>query len=314
MRKNINQRDRPKQFNNGNIRFQSNSNELKDYLDGYTEQLTDSNRLVLKNKIWKQIMMGITQNPKTSKRWIKNYSKCVTVFSASLILSLIIWVVFQHEVILISTGANNIQEIYLPDGSLITLNENSTLEYRLDWNGKFMREVYLDGEGLFEIAKLPNGNRFTVNPNSPVSIEVLGTTFNFKIRNQKQKISLINGKVEIKFEMQKEKILLSPGESIKYDEVTHKFDISKIKNITFLLAWKDGKMTFDKESLTSILLNIGEIYDLEISEEILSKYAKPSSKFSGSLPIRVDSQEMLTNLSLLFDLNLKTENNIIMIQ
>lgn len=65
----------------------------------------------------------------------------------------------------------------MEDGTVITLNKNSRLSYS-DKYGKSSRDVKLEGEAYFEVAK-DSGKPFQVEMNG-ASITVLGTHFNIK--------------------------------------------------------------------------------------------------------------------------------------
>ena len=64
--------------------------------------------------------------------------------------------------------------VVLPDGSRITLDKESRLEYDGDF-GRDERNVRLVGKGFFEVEKMPD-KRFVVEMGD-VQVSVLGTTF-----------------------------------------------------------------------------------------------------------------------------------------
>ena len=74
-------------------------------------------------------------------------------------------------------------EILLPDGSAVTLNANSKLQYYTH----SARKVWLEGEAFFEVKKIPEtAEPFQVVTND-LTITVLGTTFNVNSRNEQTK-------------------------------------------------------------------------------------------------------------------------------
>ena len=68
-------------------------------------------------------------------------------------------------------------EIKLPDGSMVWLNAGSTLRYPTDY-GQTTRDIYLEGEGYFKVAKQAK-KPFTVYT-ALSNIRALGTEFNVK--------------------------------------------------------------------------------------------------------------------------------------
>ena len=55
------------------------------------------------------------------------------------------------ETISVKTAYGETKKIKLPDGSIVTLNSNSLLEYTANWNSLTDRQIYLDGEAFFSI-------------------------------------------------------------------------------------------------------------------------------------------------------------------
>lgn len=84
------------------------------------------------------------------------------------------------------------QAVHLPDGSVVILNQNSSLEY----NTKFeARQVALDGEAFFQVQKeeVP----FVVTTGNG-QITVLGTSFNVKDSKDGLEVEVETGAVELK--------------------------------------------------------------------------------------------------------------------
>ena len=86
--------------------------------------------------------------------------------------------------------------VLLSDGSSILLKENSRLSYPKKFDDK-KREVFLDGEAFFEIAKNPN-QPFLVYANEIVT-KVIGTSFSIVAKKGQRNInvSVNTGKVSV---------------------------------------------------------------------------------------------------------------------
>lgn len=90
------------------------------------------------------------------------------------------------------TLANNKINIALPDNSQVILNSKSEIVFnKHNWNTK--REVDLDGEAFFEVAK---GATFDVITNGG-SVRVLGTKFNVKSRENYFEVKCYEGIVGV---------------------------------------------------------------------------------------------------------------------
>lgn len=116
-------------------------------------------------------------------------------------------------------------KLVLPDGSTLWLNGGSRLYYNKSF-GHDDREVYLTGEGYFEVtanASLP----FIVHAGG-VNIRVLGTSFNMKAYPDEKKIEtiLIKGNIELTLDCDPgRKVLLKPMEKLTLtDEAAAKND------------------------------------------------------------------------------------------
>ncbi len=96
----------------------------------------------------------------------------------------------------VSAGKGVRQKIILPDGTKVSLNSDSKLEYDRSFNDA-NREVVLEGEAYFDVVKDPK-RPFIVHT-SGIDIRVLGTAFNVKSYPQDPTIeaTLIHGLIEV---------------------------------------------------------------------------------------------------------------------
>ncbi|MCR6722259.1 MAG: FecR domain-containing protein [Chitinophagaceae bacterium] len=84
----------------------------------------------------------------------------------------------------------------LPDGTTVWLNAGSKLHFLTDFNGA-SREVQLDGEAYFDVAK-KEGKPFIVHTGE-IKIKVLGTAFNVKSYPEDRNVetTLFHGRVQV---------------------------------------------------------------------------------------------------------------------
>jgi transmembrane sensor len=94
---------------------------------------------------------------------------------------------------LIVSSGQQIKSETLPDGSQVTLNKQSTIEYATSF--KKERQVKLEGEAFFNVAQDP-GKPFVLKVND-VTVRVLGTSFNVKSANGKTEVIVETGAVEV---------------------------------------------------------------------------------------------------------------------
>lgn len=163
-------------------------------------------------------------------------------------------------------------QLLLSDGTKILLNSNSYITYGQDFGIK-SREIFLQGEGYFEVAHNPQMpfNVKTAN----ITVQVLGTKFNFRDYPEDEKaiVSLIEGKVSLKNQMTPEAdITLAPHEEMvlkKGQKVMMKMEM----NAQTALQWTKGQLVFDEEPLSEVVKVLNRNYGvkIEISDSNLEK-------------------------------------------
>jgi ferric-dicitrate binding protein FerR (iron transport regulator) len=102
----------------------------------------------------------------------------------------------------------------LPDGSEVTLNKHSTLQYPAHFGGND-RPVTLQGEGFFRIA--PDARQPFLVRVGAATVRVLGTSFNVRNRSGGTEVVVETGRVEVSLGNRRqeigpgEKALIAPG-------------------------------------------------------------------------------------------------------
>jgi len=179
-----------------------------------------------------------------------------------------------------ATTADLSEEIVLPDGSTITLNSFSSLEYPKKFK-KDQRGVNLEGEGFFEV----NGNPdwpFVIKTEK-VDIRVLGTSFNVNayMKNPEIEVIVKTGQVAVTHQGEIPKtIILKPGSKAIYNKEVEELSLSTNIDRNYL-AWKTKNLVFQDESLGRVTMILNKVYGSEIiipSDSL--KTAKITSTFN----------------------------------
>ena len=201
-------------------------------------------------------------------------------------------------------------QIILPDGSSVWLNAGSRLRYAQNFN-KFNRNVFLDGEGFFDVAKnkeLP----FNVKIGH-ITIKVVGTAFNVKAyaEDNYMETTVERGVVKVFNNYGKlkgsEEITLYPKQKIRIDKnidskipdtnslsssrtkpesvsarkaILPKVEIEQNVNTEIYTSWKDKRWIIQSEPLESLAVKISRRYNVSVifKSDELKKYI-----FSGIL-------------------------------
>jgi ferric-dicitrate binding protein FerR (iron transport regulator) len=185
--------------------------------------------------------------------------------------------------------------ITLSDGSKIWLNALTNLRYPQKF-GPTLREVYLEGEAYFKIAKDKN-KPFYVRT-SDLDIKVLGTTFNVKSYTDEGTIETIleSGSLCISKKVEGKKtnqVVLKPNQKLTFiksegrilvDDIKDKLKgleenkktiektgqrleklyLSKNIDTKLYTSWKDNRLVFVDESFESLAVKMERWYNVRI--------------------------------------------------
>jgi transmembrane sensor len=164
----------------------------------------------------------------------------------------------------------------LPDGSKVWLNSGSSLKYPDKFNNN-NRQVYLEGEGYFEV----NANKkvpFLVN--TPYfTVKATGTKFNIRAeRNfRTPSVTLVEGHVSVQKNNREHSptliTYLQPDQHMSYDTLNGHFNI-QTEDTYKHFAWKDGKLVFRNDNISEVVRRISLQYnvDIEIKGTEINKY------------------------------------------
>jgi ferric-dicitrate binding protein FerR (iron transport regulator) len=185
--------------------------------------------------------------------------------------------------------------ITLSDGTRVQLNSGSRLVFPAGFSGK-TREVYLKGEGYFEVFKNPN-QPFIVKTDV-MDIKVLGTVFDISAYEDEQNIYtvLVEGKVAVS---QKNLLFgttdknLSPGQGYFYSSATKTSDIRMVDLYDYI-SWKDGLFLFKDKPLNSIVSRLEKYYNQKIGIE---NGKLPNTLISGKLVLSDNLDEVMQYLA-----------------
>lgn len=160
--------------------------------------------------------------------------------------------------------------VTLPDGTKVWLNSASSLRYPIAFEGS-NREVYLSGEGYFEVATAlsEKGMRrsFIVSVHTTrkddMKVSVLGTKFNIMGYSDEEvvKTTLVEGRVELSHNSRNAAIV--PGQQATLTKTDSGFTLAKA-DIRQALAWKNGEFRFEKMSIKGIMRQLSRWYETEV--------------------------------------------------
>jgi len=183
--------------------------------------------------------------------------------------------------------------IMLSDGSKVWLNSGSKLVFPPVFKGK-TREVYLEGEALFDIAK--NAEKPFYVKTEMFKMKVYGTKFNVQAYKQDNdnNIVLIEGKVSMNLnDSQLKEVFLAPSQKASLTKGQEQFEITNVENTEIYTAWVDGYLTFTNEDVSIILKRVSRYYNMQIEEE----FTQHVEKIYGKLDLKDDLERVLDGIA-----------------
>ena len=257
--------------------------------------------------------LKVVQRKKVRKEAIlKLYKYAAILIIAVLLGSVAYYIGFKNQATnvfnqTISAENQVLNEFVLPDGTKVSLNNNSQLNYPKSFTGE-MREVTLVGEGFFDVKPNPE-KPFIINAGN-AQVKVLGTSFNVSAYPETETVEVVvkSGKVQVsnnlgEAENEISEVFLNPGDkSILFNESNI---LEKTENLDpNYLAWKTHDLIFNEVPLNEVIQCLEKVYHVEI------ELAEPELN-DLLLEAHFDKKPIdfiLNVVRLTFDLNLSEEN------
>lgn len=216
-----------------------------------------------------KIKQKIAPQPKIRKL---NLRYVYSGIAASLVLFFGLYFFLNNSTKSITTDFGQQFAVTLPDGSEVTLNSKSTLDYDKD-NFQKERTLHLDGEAYFKVTK---GTSFKVITNEG-TVEVLGTEFNVDTNENFFEVHCFSGKVKVTNDQKVERIL-TKGKAVQTYEDTvtdSNFDPAT----TF---WVSGTHTFSNIPFSQVIDALESQYQITIKNSKSYKNERFTGRFSNT--------------------------------
>ena len=187
-------------------------------------------------------------------------------------------------------------EIVLSDGSKVWLNSGSKLIFPAKFASE-KREVYLEGEAIFEVNHNRNKPFFVKSKNH--EIEVLGTVFNVSNYMDDSAIYTVlqSGSIKINYASNKlfnseKNVIVKPGNMVTFNKAN--LDVQKTNvDVEQYFSWRDGVFIFKNDPLQDIVKKISRYYNIEIS---ITDNNRANETFSGYLDVNGSIESVLETI------------------
>ncbi|MDH5474558.1 MAG: FecR domain-containing protein [Cyclobacteriaceae bacterium] len=258
------------------------------------------------DKEWTHFV-NVIENRKTKVIPLESSNKSVQWLKIAAVISFIIISTFAINYLFINPSAIEhqtaglVQEIILPDGSIITLNKNSTITYTKKY-GENDRSVHLNGEAFFDVK--PNKEKPFIIHTKRTDIKVLGTSFNVETSNNRAtKVIVATGVVQFSSNDTDQKVTLNAGDIGVLSKTPNGKIMSTTNNDVNYLAWKTHKLIFEEDNLSDVIETLNKVYSANIS-------IAPSLSNSCQVTVTFDQQSLKSILNVLkttLNLSIKSE-------
>lgn len=234
----------------------------------YFKSLTNEERKALKQNIFQRLNI---EDDSSRPKVFRLKTMLMAGIAASVLLAIGLLFFYNestpetHQVLLASTGDNEVKQVVLSDGSIVILNPHSTLHADADYT-KNEREVYLHGNGFFKVTKTPEQNRFIVHANN-LQVTVLGTQFNVHATTEAVEVTLTSGRVKLTNDNNElQQAYMEPGEQVRFDHSSQRLEKMQVDTLLYS-AWTKGEWNFRNTSLEEIAGLISVFYGVEVEFE-----------------------------------------------
>lgn len=158
-------------------------------------------------------------------------------------------------------------ELELSDGTIVHLNSGTTLKYPVKFIASKNRQVFLDGEAFFDVAK-DKKHPFVVNANN-LKVRVLGTHFNVSNypEDNLTDVVLVEGSVGLyttseQFDTNKNTIL-KPGYKASFNKKDSRIQTKAVITDNYT-SWMEGRLSFKNLSFNDITKKLERHYNVTI--------------------------------------------------
>ena len=204
---------------------EENEKEFIQLYEAWHGSLAAHHDLIDPDKAYARFQKENTNNGKSNYKYILG-------LAASLLLISFAGLFFYNKHHAAATQWNEIvvakgktQKITLPDGTLVFINAGSSFKYNSDFGAKD-RNVILDGEARFDIAKSKNNIPFIVNA-AGFTIRDIGTIFNVRAYKEDKafETSVLEGEVSVEGkisgqESEESKVFVSANQLVRIKQNT----------------------------------------------------------------------------------------------
>jgi transmembrane sensor len=190
--------------------------------------------------------------------WLKIAAAVAVIVISGLLVRTMFLKNDTGKILLVQTEKNVLTDT-LPDGSMITLNKNSSIEYDSKFTKSDKRSVKLKGEAFFTVT--PDKKKPFIITVNDILVKAVGTSFNIKTMKGQTEVIVKTGIVEVT--RNNKTVTLTPEQKV----ITQKNDTALSKQTTLdklFNYYQSKEFVCDATPLWRLVEVLNEAYDANI--------------------------------------------------
>ena len=268
------------------------------------------------NIAWKNLKSRIDQYSEIEKKYQGKQRSLSFYFvrvAAVFVIGVLIFSIYRYQSqefnqVQIVSGDSTITNNPLPDGTMISLNQNSSVEYLNEFS-ETERRVKMSGEAFFKVK--PDATKPFIIEAQDAIITVLGTSFNVKALDEDIAVEVLveEGLVELANPDKSQSTQLRIGEKGIYIKKTN--EVKKETDIDVeSLYWLNKTLLFRDTRLSIVFETLEKLYEVNINvDDKAVLNCQLTAKFSNET---IDN--IIDHISTIFELEIEKDANNILIK
>ena len=189
--------------------------------------------------------------------------------------------------------------IRLFDGTKIWLSPSSTIKYNDQLVNNY-REVTLDGEAFFEVAK-DKKHPFIIH-SGHMQTQVVGTSFNIKSYSKLNtySVTVVTGIVKVAVMSVASKklseVTLKPKQQVIFNKQSSSLTSKIVPDLQPVIKNRDGILNYDGTTIQDVVADLRRYYDVPIELENKSATCLCYGAFDTNWPIKVVLKQLATSI------------------
>lgn len=261
------------------------------------------------NDAWDSVMAQIANNRASKKHTFQWKYLAAASVAIVLAITLVFSLISDKKSFTKVASTNAVEQVILPDGTVVDLNVGSQLEFPKSFDGE-TRLVKLQGEAFFDVVR--NEEKPFVIETDQLDVRVLGTSFNVKAYKDDvmSEVTVSSGMVRVDAKQGDQKIILEAGDAADFNASAKILEKRSVASTNYK-SWKTLEIEFDDTPLNEIIDVIEQTYhvNIQVDASVLTSEKVLKATFS-----KYSLEHVLESVCSSFNLTYKVEGGVYIIE